>query len=206
MAMSGQRGRVSLVDKSSNYVMMSDKYARNLSTNSGARGIKQRDYIESLSPPTRGSPTRTGKRENLERRIAFLEVELQSSEEKVLVLEQTVKDLRSDLSKLVVKAHTKKELREKYAWEGEESTYADMVIKFCKEWLFPRFQFLTKDWMEYSESRKSLSTLVLRYCPIPVEFDWKDLWDRVYAPTIAKKYADMRCNINNEVCKAFGGK
>jgi len=105
-----------------------------------------------------------------------------------------------------VQAYNKKELREKYTLAGGESTSADMVIKFCKEWLFPRFKFLTKDWMEYSESRKSLSTLVLRYCPIPEEFDWKDLWDRVYTPTIAKKYADMRCNINDEVCKAFVGK
>ena len=30
------------------------------------------------------------------------------------------------------------------------------------------------------------------------------MWDRVVAPTVAKKYAE-RCNINNDVCNAFHG-
>ena len=35
--------------------------------------------------------------------------------------------------------------------------------------------------------------------------DREDAWDRVVAPMVAKKYADMRCNINNDVRKAFQG-
>ena len=57
--------------------------------------------------------------------------------------------------------------------------------------------------MMYSEERKSLSALVLRHCPIPAGADREDAWDRVVAPTIAKKYADMRCNINNDIRKAL---
>ncbi len=55
----------------------------------------------------------------------------------------------------------------------------------------------------YSEERKSLSSLVLRHCPIPAGVDREYAWDRVVAPTIVKKYADMRCNINNDICKAL---
>ena len=168
-------------------MMTSNAFADEVSMAFTTRGSGKKQIGASFSPSTRGSPTGGGRRVNLERRIAFLEVELKTSEEKCLALEQTVKDLRREITKLVVKAHTKKELREKYAWEGEDSTYADMVIKFCKEWLFPRFKFLSSNWMEYSEGRKSLSTLVLRFCPIPVEFNRKDIWDRVFAPTIAKK-------------------
>jgi hypothetical protein len=46
---------------------------------------------------------------------------------------------------------------------------------------------------------------VLKHCAVPDGADQEDAWDRVVAPTIAKKYADMRCNINNDVRKAFQG-
>ncbi len=59
--------------------------------------------------------------------------------------------------------------------------------------------------MIYSEDRRSLSSLVLKHCAVPDGADREDAWDRVVAPTIAKKYADMRCNINNNVRKAFQG-
>jgi hypothetical protein len=60
--------------------------------------------------------------------------------------------------------------------------------------------------MMFSEDRKSLSSLVLRHCAAPLGVDREDAWDRVVAPTIAKKYADMRCNINNDIRKALMSK
>lgn len=42
-------------------------------------------------------------------------------------------------------------------------------------------------------------------CPINAEMDQKNR-ERVFVPSIPKKYVNMRCNINNEVHKAFIGK
>jgi hypothetical protein len=70
---------------------------------------------------------------------------------------------------------------------------------------FPRYKFFLGQWMVYSEDRRSLSSLVLKHCAGPNEADREDAWDRVVAPMIAKKYADMHCNINNDVRKAFQG-
>jgi hypothetical protein len=60
--------------------------------------------------------------------------------------------------------------------------------------------------MIYSEDRRSLSSLVLKHCAVPDGADRENAWDRVLvAPTVAKKYANMHCNINNDVRKAFQG-
>ena len=153
------------------------------------------------SPATRG-----GERSATNvRRIIELELEVEAYQARCETYEQTVRDLRTELGKLRVKASTKSDLRKTYAWDGVDSTYADAIIKFTKEWLFPRFKFLHEGWMDYSESRQSLTMTILRHCPVPGGQDKKDTWDRVIAPTLAKKYADMRCNINNEVRKAFYG-
>jgi len=72
--------------------------ADKVSTAYGARGTGKKQIGASLSPSTHGSPSREGRRVNLERRIAFLEVELKTSEEKCLALEQTVKDLRREMT------------------------------------------------------------------------------------------------------------
>jgi hypothetical protein len=97
------------------------------------------------------------------------------------------------------------DLRKKINWNGVDTTYSDGVIKFCKEWLFPRYKFFHDDWMIYSEDRRSLSSMMLKHCAVPDGEDREDAWDRVVAPMVAKKYADMRCNINNDVRKAFQG-
>ncbi len=45
--------------------------------------------------------------------------------------------------------------------------------------------------------------MVFKHCPVPAGGDREDQWTRIVAPTMAKKYADMRCNINNDVRKAL---
>ena len=42
-----------------------------------------------------------------------------------------------------------------------------------------------------------------RHCPVPAGGDKEDHWTRIVAPTMAKKYSDMRCNVNNNVHKAL---
>ena len=45
--------------------------------------------------------------------------------------------------------------------------------------------------------------MVFKHCPVPAGGDREDQWTRIIAPTMAKKYADMRCNINNDIRKAL---
>jgi hypothetical protein len=167
-----------------------------------ARATGNRQYTSPNSP----SPKKTGSRMEKDRYIAALELEMEELKERCMLYGQTVKELRYEKNKLEAKTHNKKDLRNKFGWNGNDATYSDTVINFCKVWLFPRYKFLHGDWMMFSEDRKSLSSLVLRHCAVPLGVDREDAWDRVVAPTIAKKYADMRCNINNDIRKALMSK
>ena len=163
-----------------------------------ARATGNRQHTSLKSP----SPKRNSRMEK-DRYIAALELEVDALKERCMVYGQTVKELKYEKNKLEVKTHNKKDLRNKFGWNGNDTTYSDTVINFCKVWLFPRYKFLHGDWMMYSEERKSLSSLVLKHCAVPAGADREDAWDRVVAPTVAKKYADMRCNINNDLRKAL---
>ena len=156
--------------------------------------------------PLSPSPTRAGgRRATKERIIVELELEVEELRVRCATYEDTIRELRSDLAKVVVKGTTKKSLRKSLVWNDVDSTYADTISKLCKEWLFPRFKFLHATWMDFTESRKGLPRIIFQHCPVPGNVLKEDMWDRVVAPTVAKKYADMRCNINNEVRKAFNG-
>ena len=156
-----------------------------------ARASGNRHYTSPNSP----SPKKNS-RQDKDRIIAALELEVEELKDRCMVYGQTVKELKYEKKKLEVeknkwevKTHNNKDLRNKFGWNGNDTTYSDTVINFCKVWLFPRYKFLHGNWMMYSEERKSLSALVA--------------WDRVVAPTIVKKYADMRCNINNDIHEAL---
>ena len=151
----------------------------------------------------RSSPSRNGRSAEKDRYIAQLEVEVDTLKNRCAVYQQQVKELGYEVTKLMARVSNKKDLRSKFRWSTADSTYAGGIIKFCKEWLFPRYKFFHSNWMEYSSSRKSLCALVIKHCPIPVDADREDYWTRIIAPTMAKKYADMRCNINNDVRKAL---
>jgi len=157
--------------------------------------------------PLSPSPTRAvgSRRATQERMIVELELEVEELRVRCATYEDTIRELRFDLAKVVVKGATKKSLRKSLVWNDVDSTYADTIGKLCKEWLFPRFKFLHATWMDFTESRKGLPRIIFQHCPVPGNVLKEDMWDRVVAPTVAKKYADMRCNINNEVRKAFNG-
>jgi len=158
------------------------------------------------SPLLSSSPTRAEVRVSAQQqRIIDLQLEVESLSDGCVTYENTIAELRAKLNKLSVKVSTKKDLQETFAWERVDSTYADSINKLCKEWLFPCFKFLHDGWMDYSEAKGSLTMTILRYCPVPSGRDKKDIWERVIAPTVANKYATMRCNINNAVRTAFIG-
>lgn len=150
------------------------------------------------------SPSRAlGRRAMQERVIVELEMEIEELRVKCETYEATVNELRSDIAKMASKGTSKMSLRHHLKWNEADNTYSQGIGRYCKEWLFPRFKFLHETWMDYTESRKGLPRMIFQYCPIPPNSTEVDMWNRVVAPSVAKKYADMRCNTNNEVKKAF---
>jgi len=53
---------------------------------------------------------------------------------------------------------TKGDIRKDDDWNGEEVNLSDRVSLFCRDYLFPRFKFLSDDWQKYdAENENSLS-------------------------------------------------
>jgi hypothetical protein len=55
---------------------------------------------------------------------------------------------------------TKRQIRIDYNWDGKEANFADSVLSFVTEYLFPRYKFLKDGWMEYDNRQESFSTFV----------------------------------------------
>ncbi len=85
----------------------------------------------------------------------------------------------------------KRQIRINYNWDGKEANFADSVLSFVKEYLFPRFKFLKDGWMDYDEEQDSFSTFVQGKVHIPEGAEYKDQWERVICPTIQAKYVTI---------------
>ena len=80
-------------------------------------------------------------------------------------------------------------------------------MTFCKEFLFPRIKFLGKGWTTNDPSNpRSFLEVVKRHLPMQRGMTFDKTWNRIIAPTIAKKYTEIRCNLNNDCRTAFVGK
>jgi hypothetical protein len=101
---------------------------------------------------------------------------------------------------------TKCQIRIDYDWDGKEANFADSVLSFVKEYLFPHFKFLKDGWMDYDKRRDSFSTFVQEKVQIPEQVEYKDQWERVICPTIQAKYVTIRCNLNNEIQRTYKSK
>jgi hypothetical protein len=77
-----------------------------------------------------------------------------------------------------------------------------------KNYLFPRYKFLKKGWMEFSRKSDSLSEFAVRKMEssISSSSEYRDLWERVICPTIRNKYVTIRCNLTNEIRATYKGK
>jgi hypothetical protein len=92
------------------------------------------------------------------------------------------------------------QVREQLKWTGEEINFAETVHNFCKVFLFPRVKFLKNDWQRYLPmDKKSLYSVCMRHLKIPQGSEPKDIWERVIVPSIARKYQNMKCNLNGDV-------
>jgi len=95
-----------------------------------------------------------------------------------------------------------RELRVTYKWTEDDLDCSEQVMKFCGEYLFPRFKFLEKGWIIHNPSGnggRSFSMFVKKHLPLPDDMVFEEKWDTLIAPTIVKKYTDMRCNVNGFV-------
>jgi hypothetical protein len=101
---------------------------------------------------------------------------------------------------------TKRQLRIDYNWDGDEENLSDKVSNWVKTYLFPRYAFLKDGWMAYEDDYDSLSSFVQRKMKMEGEDNFKCLWERVISPTILQKYVTVRCNLSNEVRKAYKNK
>ena len=57
----------------------------------------------------------------------------------------------------LLKSHvrpTKLQIRIDYDWDSKEENFADLVLTFIKDWLFPRYIFLKDGWMEYDDGSR----------------------------------------------------
>ena len=155
-----------------------------------------------LSP----SPSRAlGRRAMQERFIVELELEVEELRAKCETYRELVDKLRAEMGKLMLKGCTKKQLRQTLRHSEADDNYAFAIGKLTREWLFPRFKFLHKNWMNYTKSRKGLPRMIFQRCPIPEGSTVLDMWNRLVAPTVSRHYSTMRCNVNKEVRNAFKG-
>ncbi len=63
----------------------------------------------------------------------------------------------------LLKSHarqTKHQIRIDYDWDGKEANFANLVLSFVKEYLFPHYKFLKDGWMEYDNGTERLLMFV----------------------------------------------
>ena len=122
-------------------------------------------------------------------------------------LEKVVKSLRTKIRmKKSLFRQMKCQIRIDYDWDREEANLSDKVLEWVKAYLCPRYKFLKKGWMEYSDGSESLSSFVQRKMNMEQVENFRGLWERVICPTIQMKYVTIRCNLNNKVQKEYKGK
>ncbi len=95
--------------------------------------------------------------------------------QKYIEYERIITRLKMDLRLSKSHARQKKcQIRIDYDWDGNEANFADLVLSFIKEYLFPRYNFLKDGWMEYDNRPESLSSFVQGKVKILEEADYKD--------------------------------
>ncbi len=99
--------------------------------------------------------------ENLLRKIGMLC-------QKCVRYKRIIKRLKMDLR--LSKSHarqTKRQIRIDYYWDDKEANFADLVLIFVKEYLFPYYKVFKDGWMEYDNGPESLSTFIEGKAKIP---------------------------------------
>ncbi len=115
--------------------------------------------------------------------------------------DKEIRSLELELSKTKVNSRMNKtKVREELKWTGEETTFAETVNHFCWYFLVPKLKILKEGWKEIlPEKKNSLYLLCMRHLRIPEGANESDIWERVIAFLIMRKYQHMKCNLNNDI-------
>jgi hypothetical protein len=133
----------------------------------------------------------------------------ESTTDYIARLETELEELRAEVTLLRANREhgnrkSKAQLRKEYCLSEDDVLFSDDVMSFTAEYLFPRFKFLKNGWTKHDPTKqKGFSMLVKRHMPIHKGTTFADEWDQIIAPAIAKKYTDMRCNMNNLIRRTF---
>jgi len=132
-------------------------------------------------------------------------------ENEVIYYSDQVIVLKRELRELAVwgpgRRSSKADLRKHYSLSEDDVLFSDQVMEFAQQYLFPRFKFPDKGWMNHDPSKKkSFSAFVKCHLQLRPGKQFAKEWDTIIAPAIVKKYTVMRCNINNDVHRTFMGK
>ncbi len=108
--------------------------------------------------------------------------------------DKKIRSLELEISKSkMANRHNKRRVREEYQWTREETNFAKMGNHLCKNFLFPRYKFLT-------ERPTSLYSLCTQKLKIPEGADKRDIWEWVIVLSIRRmKYINLKCNLNNDI-------
>jgi hypothetical protein len=119
-------------------------------------------------------------------------------------LREEVMSLRAE--KGVKLSTSKKSLRKELRGSSEGLVVSEEFSEFIVQYLFPRFKFLHDGWNELDNSdRNSFSSVVRRHYPLKPGRDFADDWLKIFVPSLAVKYTQLRCNVNNAIRDAFKG-
>ena len=85
-----------------------------------------------------------------------------------------IKELKARLNLQKGAKHSKKLLSAAYEWLQEEVLFADTVMAFCKEYLFPWYKFLDDNWIE---NGGNFSKHVKWHLQLPDSVNFDRKWD-----------------------------
>ena len=119
-------------------------------------------------------------------------------ESKMRKMVDEMRTLKSKAAHAGGKRGNLRELRITYKWTEDDIDVSEQVIKFCSEYLFPRFKFLEKGWIVHNPEKENRFSMFVKtqHLPLPDDVVFEEKWDTLIAPSIVKKYTDMRCNVN----------
>ena len=117
-----------------------------------------------------------------------------------------VRKLKSEAKRAGGRKGNLREMRITYKWTEADIDCSETVMQFCSEYLFPRFKFLKKGDVVDNDERRGFAAFVKRHLTLPDDMVFDEKWEGLIAPTIVKKYTDMRCNVNARVTSVFLGK
>ena len=134
-----------------------------------------------------------------------------SDDESDMEGESELKRLREEVKSLhaekgVKLSMSKKTLRKELRAPSKDLMISEEFSEFIVQYLFPRFKFLHDGWNVLDNSdRNSFSSVVRRHYPLKPGRDFDDDWSKIFVPSLAVKYSQLRCNINNMIRDAFKG-